>query len=93
MPKQKNVTNADIEHVVKSGYDISSYAFDFAERIMRGNVEPIDEPIGKATALLSASRALADLASRILHRSSNDEQAQTLERELRSRHEKAKANG
>lgn len=86
--KIDEVTNTDIEILVRSGYDLCTYAFSYAERIGKGHCEQFERPIQKATSLLATSRALADLAARILARAGNEEQAAAYEKELKGRHEK-----
>lgn len=64
--KINDVTNTDIEMLIKSGQDVSKYACDFNRRIANGHCEEIRDPVSKASALMHTSRALADLAGRIL---------------------------
>ena len=85
MTKMNDVTNTDIELLVLSGYDLCSRALDYNRRIGNGQAEHFHQPSRKAQGLLAASRALADLAARILNRATLLEQEQ---------HEKAdKAHG
>lgn len=83
--KINNVTNTDIEMLVRSGYDLCTYAFSYAERIGKGQCEEFDRPLLKATSLLATSRALADLAARILHQASNGEQIDAYSKQLEQR--------
>lgn len=83
--KINEVTNTDIELLIKSGYDICTYAFSYAEKIGKGNCEEIERPTQKAVSLLATSRALADLAARILARAANAEHASAYAEELKGR--------
>lgn len=75
MTKMNDVTNTDIELLIKSGHDITSYAIDFSRRIGNGHCEQFEEPSQKAKALIAVSRSLLDLAARILAQDSTDEKA------------------
>ncbi len=84
MAKINNVTDTDIELLIKSGEDVAARAMDFNQRIFDGKVEPLEEPLRKAVELLATSRTLADLAARIINNSAaiRDEQAGVIERQL-----------
>lgn len=91
MGKMNNVTNTDIELLIKSGEDVAARALDFSNRIFHGKVDPLNDPITKAVDLLATSRTLADLAARICNASAKmvEEQANSYEQTLRARHEKS----
>lgn len=87
--KINDVTNTDIEMLIKSGQDVASRANDFSDRIYHGQHEELDQPVRKAQDILTTSRSLADLATRILNRSILKETTKAYEKELKARHEKA----
>lgn len=74
MAKLRPGTNDEINALVEQGFDASQLASDYEKRISRGYCEEISEPLRKAIGLLSASRALADLAAVILFKASLKEQ-------------------
>ncbi len=67
--KINNVTNTDIDVLIRSGQDLCTYAVPYAERIGKGQCEVFENPMRKAAALLTASKALTELARCILARS------------------------
>lgn len=65
MPKQKNVTNADINALLESVGENAENASDFASRIANGYVDELegaDEAVGQ---LISDARYLLELATRL----------------------------
>ena len=66
MPKLSNVTDTELTALVEELFGISQEVHDLCRRIQQGYCEPVTEPIHKASGLLSASRALADLAAQLL---------------------------
>ena len=66
MARLKNVSDAEISALVEQGFDIAQTAGDVEKRVGQGYCDEIAEPIRKAAGLISASRALADLAAVLL---------------------------
>lgn len=85
MPKLKNVTAAEIDDLVLQCHDILQDASDFDSRGRQGYCEAIAEPVATASAFLSASRALAELAAFVLIKVQLEEQSRELERKLTAR--------
>ncbi len=86
MPKMNNVTNTDIELLIDSGNDIAARALDFNDRIFKGQLDLLDGPLQKSLELLATSRALADLAMRIMNKATLKEMYDTTEAQMRERH-------
>lgn len=75
MTKMNDVTNTDIDLLIQSGHDMTSYAMNFTHRISNGHCERFEEPSQKAKALITVSRSLLDLAARLLAQDSTNEKA------------------
>ena len=66
MPKLSNIKDGELAALEEEGFVIAQTANDYTKRIQQGYCDAITDPIHKASGLLSASRALADLAAQLL---------------------------
>lgn len=84
MGKKQYVTAAEIDVLAIQCQDISAKAYDYDGRARLGYCEPVTEPAVTASAILQASRSLADLAAYILTKLQLDEQKRELDQRFRT---------
>lgn len=79
MPKLRDVTSEDLTAALNRAQDVQAEAQDIERRLNSALLTEIDAPISAASAFLSASRSLADLASTLLMRAALQEQKREFE--------------
>lgn len=87
MPRLKNVTVTELDALQMEASEVQAEAADYAARLQQGYCDAVPEPLRRASAILAASRALADLAHALLRKATIDEQKRELESTLRGRAE------
>ena len=92
MGKRKNVTSAEVSALMDVALDIAQDAADYANRAEQGYIDDLTQPLLLAHGILSASRAMANLAAIILAKAQLSESKNDLQRKMRTLMAGAKAN-
>lgn len=68
MPKLKDVTTDELKALINQMQDLQGDAHDITRRLETTFSQKVEEPVQRASAVMAASRALADLAAILLAR-------------------------
>lgn len=85
MPKLRPVDDAELKDVIDKAQDASAHAHEIERRLNSAGSLQLTEPLNAASAVLSASRTLADLAHKLMVSAAMSETQSTLVRKFEER--------
>lgn len=85
MPKMQNVTEAEIEAVIRAMDDSLQDMHDISNRLEKGYCDDLTKPVEHAKNFALIARAASDLVVRIIGKRAMQEQSAELERTLAER--------